>query len=95
MITAICQCDNDGLTAFYPIFGPEAFRVTHGLGVASRDDRVHPPRDQHGRIFILIYAVMISKVPIGARVHYLDPRDHNGIDTHGRDDPEKREKKRA
>ena len=56
MITAICQCDNDGLTAFYPIFGPEAFRVTHGLGVASRDDRVHPPRDQHGEYVILVYS---------------------------------------
>ena len=50
--TAIRQRDNDGLTAFYPLFGPEAFRVAHGAGVVSVSIPILSFGMRTGRIFL-------------------------------------------
>ena len=50
--TAIRQRDNDRLTAFYPLFGSEAFRVAHGAGVVSVSIPILSFGMRTGRIFL-------------------------------------------
>ena len=49
---AIHQRDNDGPTAFSPLFGPEAFRVAHGAGVVSVSIPILSFGMRTGRIFL-------------------------------------------
>ena len=81
--TAICQRDNDGLTAFCHLFGPRAFRVTNGLGVVSVMIRIQPCWCCYRtEIYISWYISSVNNMNIRSARGYINQDNH---DQHGQD----------